>query len=66
MEHAAALSAARVVENEVNATRRRIHALRERWVPALESAPADLETALDKLERADGVRVRRARREGSR
>lgn len=57
-EHAAAATAAAVVAAEVEATRRRIRSLRDRWIPAHEEALAALTASLDEQERADGVRLR--------
>jgi V/A-type H+/Na+-transporting ATPase subunit D len=58
--HAGALHAHQVVAAELLATRHRLRALRTRWIPRLEAALAEVELALDELERADLVRVRRA------
>ncbi len=60
VKHAAAASALRVLEAETTATRLRLHAIRDRWIPRLESAQAELELALDELERADAARLRMA------
>jgi len=64
VRHAAALEAARIVTAEVAATSRRIHALRDRFVPRMERALADLELAIDETERTDGARVRRVLKSG--
>ncbi len=59
VRHAAAREAARIVTAEMTATARRIRALRDRFVPRLERALADLELSIDETERTDGARVRR-------
>lgn len=46
------------VEAELRATALRRNAVEHRWIPAHESALADLEVALEELEREDGARVR--------
>ena len=56
--HAAASAAVRMVDAEVTATRYRLHAIEDRWIPRLEHALADVEFGLEELEHADGVRLR--------
>jgi V/A-type H+-transporting ATPase subunit D len=56
--HAAADAAARVVAAEVAATRARLQAIEDRWVPRLEQALAGLDAALLEAETADNVRLR--------
>ncbi|MFC5821749.1 V-type ATP synthase subunit D [Nonomuraea harbinensis] len=63
--HAAAREALRLVAEETATTTTRIRALRERWVPALQEALAQLELGLDETERAAAVQAARARRGGS-
>lgn len=58
--HAAQASAVRLVEAEVAVTRYRLRAIRDRWIPRLEQARAEIMFALDELERADQARLRRA------
>ncbi|HEX6472336.1 MAG TPA: V-type ATP synthase subunit D, partial [Streptosporangiaceae bacterium] len=57
--HAAAAAAARTVDDEVAATRRRVRAIRNRWLPRLAAALADIELGLEEQEREDGARLRR-------
>ena len=59
---AAAAAAVAVVEAETNATRYRLRAVRDRWIPRLSQALADVEFSLEELERADTARLRRSRR----
>ncbi|MFG1949260.1 V-type ATP synthase subunit D [Nonomuraea sp. NPDC048826] len=63
--HAAAREALRLMAEETATTTTRIRALRERWVPALQEALAQLELGLDETERAAAVQAARARRSGS-
>ncbi|MVU78457.1 V-type ATPase, D subunit [Nocardia sp. ET3-3] len=60
VRYAAAAAAARAVERELAATRIRLRGLRHRRIPALRTAAATLEFALEEQERADRVRVARA------
>lgn len=57
-EHAAALAAARTVDAEVTATRQRVQAVRNRWLPRLREALDHVEFALEEQEREDGARLR--------
>jgi V/A-type H+-transporting ATPase subunit D len=50
--------ALRRVDDELHATALRRNAVERRWIPAHETALADLELALEELEREDGTRVR--------
>ena len=59
---AVAAAAVRVIETETTATRYRLRAIRDRLIPSLEQARAEVELAIDELERADGARLRRAGR----
>jgi V/A-type H+-transporting ATPase subunit D len=59
-EHAAATAALRVIEAETVATRYRLRAIRERWLPRLESALAEVTLAIEEQEQADAARLRRA------
>lgn len=56
--HAAAAAAVRMIDAEVTATRYRLHAIEDRWIPRLERALAEVEFGLEELEHADGVRLR--------
>ncbi|WP_330180118.1 V-type ATP synthase subunit D [Nocardia sp. NBC_01503] len=55
--HAAARAAAHALERELAATRIRVRALRHHRIPALRTALAQLEFALEEQERADLVRL---------
>ena len=59
-QHAAAAAAVRAVEAEVRATRYRLRAVQNRWIPRLEQALAELTFTNEELERADAARLRRA------
>jgi len=56
--HAAASAALRTIDAELLATRRRLRAVQDRWIPRLESTLARIRLALDEQERAEGVRLR--------
>jgi V/A-type H+-transporting ATPase subunit D len=56
--HAVASEALRRFDEEVLATRRRLRALQERWIPRLEAALRDVELDFEETERAEGVRLR--------
>lgn len=60
---AAASAALRIMEAEAAATRLRLRAVKDRWIPLLEQARAEVALALDEQERADGARLRLAARE---
>jgi V/A-type H+/Na+-transporting ATPase subunit D len=55
-----------VIEAETTATRYRLRAVRDRWIPRLSQALAEVEFALEELERADVARLRMSRREPTR
>jgi V/A-type H+/Na+-transporting ATPase subunit D len=59
-DHAVAREAERRVAVEIAATRQRIRALQDLWVPRLKAAIKDIDLALDEMERADAARLRRA------
>jgi V/A-type H+/Na+-transporting ATPase subunit D len=61
-DHAAAAAAVRIVDAEVRATRYRLRAVQDRWIPRLEQALADITFALEEQERSDGARLRLATR----
>ncbi len=58
--HAAATAAARVVDDEVRATRYRLRAVQDRWIPRLEQTLAEVTFTIEELERADAARLRLA------
>jgi V/A-type H+-transporting ATPase subunit D len=62
--HAAATTAVRMVDEEVRATRYRLRAVRDRWIPRLEQALAETTFTIEELERADAARLRLAIRRG--
>ena len=66
VDAAVALAAARVLDDEVAATRFRLRAVQDRWVPRLERAATTLDLALAEAEGAEAVRLRLAvsRRDG--
>ena len=66
VDAAVALAAARVLDDEVAATRFRLRAVQDRWLPRLEAAATTLDLALAEAEGAEAVRLRLAvsRREG--
>ena len=59
-QHAAAGEALRVVEAEALATRYRLRAIKDRWIPRLEQALAEVTLALEEQELADAARLRLA------
>ena len=60
VRHAAAAEALRVVEAEALATRHRLRAVRDRWIPRLEQALAEVTLAIEEQELADAARLRLA------
>ncbi len=58
VQHAVAEAALRCVLAEATATRRRVRAIQDRWLPQLRNALAAVELALEEQERADAVRLR--------
>jgi len=60
VQHAAAAEALRVVEAEAVATRYRLRAVRDRWIPRLEQALAEVTLAIEEQELADAARLRLA------
>jgi len=66
IQHAAGAEALRVVEAEALATRHRLRAIEDRWIPRLEQALAEVTLALEEQELADAVRLRLAGRPGRR
>jgi V/A-type H+/Na+-transporting ATPase subunit D len=60
VRHAAAAEALRVVEAEVLATRYRLRAIEDRWIPRLQQALAEVTLALEEQELADAARLRLA------
>jgi len=60
VRHAAAAEALRVMEAEALATRYRLSAVRDRWIPRLERALAEVTLAIEEQERTDAARLRLA------
>ena len=60
VQHAAAAAALRILEDETAVTRYRLRAVRDRWIPRLEQALAEVTFEIEELERADAARLRRA------
>ena len=56
--HAAAEAALRVLEAEEAATRRRLRAIEDRWMPRLREALAQIQLGLEEQEHAEGVQRR--------
>jgi V/A-type H+-transporting ATPase subunit D len=63
---AAAAEALRVVQAEALATRYRLRAVQDRWIPRLEQALAEVSLALEEQELADTARLRLAHPAGTR
>ncbi|MHB1876222.1 MAG: V-type ATP synthase subunit D [Streptosporangiaceae bacterium] len=63
---AAAAAAVRIMRAEADTTRYRLHAIRDRLIPGLEQARAQVLLAIDEEERGDGTRLRRASAGGNR
>jgi V/A-type H+-transporting ATPase subunit D len=59
--YAVARAASRIVDAEVDATRRRLRAISERWLPRLEAALTAVTRELDEAEREEAFRLRWAR-----
>ncbi len=57
VQHAAVEAAGRILEVEERATRRRLRAIEERWIPRLRQALAEVQLKLEEDEHADGVRL---------
>lgn len=55
---AAVEAASRILEAEERATRRRLRAIQERWIPRLRQTLAEVRLMLEEEEHADGVRLR--------
>jgi V/A-type H+/Na+-transporting ATPase subunit D len=60
VRHAAAAQALAVVEAEVLATRYRLRAIRDRWIPRMEQALAEVSLGIEEQEIADAARLRLA------
>lgn len=58
VQHAAVEAAVHVLEAEERATRRRLRAIEDRWIPRLREALAEVQFKLEEEEHADGVRLR--------
>jgi len=61
VRHAAAAEALRVIQAEALTTRYRLRAVRDRWIPRLEQALADVTLAIEEQEQSDAARLRLAR-----
>jgi V/A-type H+/Na+-transporting ATPase subunit D len=59
-QHAAASAAVRALDSEVTATRYRLRAIQDRWIPRLEQGLAEVTFTIEELERADAARLRLA------
>jgi V/A-type H+-transporting ATPase subunit D len=66
VDHAAADAALHAVEHEVDATRRRVRAINDRWIPRLTEAQHRVQLVLDEQEHDDAVRLRWAVKRGAR
>ena len=62
VRHAVAAEALRVIEAEALATRYRLRAIKDRWIPQLEQALAEVTLAIEEQELADAARLRLATR----
>lgn len=60
VRHAATEEALRLVEAETLATQYRLRAIRDRWIPRLEQALAEVTLAIEEQEIADAARLRLA------
>lgn len=58
VRHAAAAEALRVIEAEALTTRCQLRAIKDRWIPRLEQALAEVTAALEEQELADAARLR--------
>lgn len=58
VQQAAIETAVRILETQETATRRRLRAIEDRWIPRLQGALAELQFKLDEEEHTDGVRLR--------
>jgi len=65
VRHAAAAEALRVIQAEALTTRYRLRAVRDRWIPRLDQALAEVTLALEEQERSDAARLRLARTAGA-
>jgi len=64
VRHAAAAATLRILEDEARITRYRLRAIRDRWIPRLEQALAEVTLALEEQELADAARLRLASASG--
>jgi len=60
VRHAAAAEALTLIRAETLSTRYRLHALKDRWIPGLEQALAEVTLAIEEQELADAARLRLA------
>ncbi len=58
VQHAVVEAAVRVLQAEELATRRRLRAIEDRWIPRLQEALAEVQLRLEEEEHSDGVRLR--------
>jgi V/A-type H+-transporting ATPase subunit D len=58
VQHAAATAALRAIDAELAVTRRRLHAINDRWLPRLAAAATTARLELDEQERAEAARLR--------
>ena len=58
VRHAAMAEALRIIDAETRATQQRLRAVRDRWIPRLERALAEVTLAIEEQERADAARLR--------
>ena len=58
VDHAVATAAMAAVEQEMAATRRRLRAIEDRWMPRLDEASRAVTEALEEQEREEGMRMR--------
>ena len=58
VQHAVAEAAARILAAEESATRRRLRAINDRWIPKMATALAEAQQVLEQQEREDDIRLR--------
>ncbi len=61
VRYGAAAEALRIIEAETLTTRYRLHAVKDRWIPRLEQAMAEVTFAIEEQELADAARLRLGR-----
>ena len=65
VRHAAAAEAVRLLEAETLATQYRLRAIKDRWIPRLQQALAEVTLAIEEQEISDAARLRLAARSAS-